>query len=215
MSKQQEFFAAIESGHLDDVREALSADQSLVNARNESGISAVLFSLYNGKNEIAKLLIDRGARLDLFRSSGLGNSRACRAILHKDPGTINSYSPDGWTALHLAVFFGRVNIVHFLLIKGANIDALSKNDELVAPLHSALANPINSAVGQLLIGAGADSTQDRLSDTHLFTMLLRTAWTRWCAACLPMVSNRISRTMKEKRRTILRLNAEKRSQPAF
>jgi uncharacterized protein len=53
------------------------------------------------------------------------------------------------------VFFGRVNIVHFLLSKGADIDAPSKNDQLVTPLHSALANPHNSAVGQLLIGAGA------------------------------------------------------------
>ncbi len=168
MSKQQEFFSEIASGHLDNVREALSADQSLVNARNESGISAVLFSLYNGKNEIARLLIDRGARLDLFEAAASGTQERVEQLLHKDPGTINSYSPDGWTALHLAVFFGRVNIVHFLLSKGANIDAPSKNDELVAPLHSALANPINSAVGQLLIGAGANlNTRQALGYTPL------------------------------------------------
>jgi ankyrin repeat protein len=151
----QEFFSAIAAGHLDKVREALSADTNLVNARNENGISVVLFSLYNGKNEIARLLIDRGARLDLFEAAASGTQERVEQLLQKDPGTISSYSSDGWTALHLAVFFGRVNIVHLLLSKGANIDAPSRNDQLVTPLHSALANPHNSAVGQLLIGAGA------------------------------------------------------------
>jgi ankyrin repeat protein len=156
MPGQQEFFSAIAAGRLDEVRDALLADQSMVNARNEQGISAVLFSLYNGKNEIARLLIDRGARLDLFEASASGSQERVEQLLHKDPTTINSYSADGWTALHLAVFFGRVNIVHLLLSKGANIDAPSKNDQHLAPLHSALANPHNSAVGQLLIGAGAN-----------------------------------------------------------
>lgn len=156
MSTQQDFFSEIASGHVDKVREALSADPGLVNARNESGISVVLFSLYHGKNEIARVLIDRGARLDLFEAAASGTQERVEQLLHKDPGAINSYSADGWTALHLAVFFGRVNIVHLLLSKGANINAPSKNDELVTPLHSALANPHNSAVGQLLIGAGAD-----------------------------------------------------------
>ena len=163
MSTKQEFFSEIASGHLDKVREALSADPDLVNARNESGISVVLFSLYNGRNEIVRLLIDRGARLDLFEAAASGTQERVEQQLHKDPGAINSYSADGWTALHLAVFFGRVNIVHFLLSKGANIDAPSNNDQFVTPLHSALANPHNSAVGQLLIGAGANlnATQAR------------------------------------------------------
>jgi uncharacterized protein len=155
MSTPQEFFSAIAAGHLDKVREGLVADPNLVNAKNESGISVVLFSLYNGRNEIARLLIDRGARLDCFEAAATGTQERVEQLLQKDPVSINSYSSDGWTALHLAVFFGRVNIVHLLLSKGANIDAPSRNDQLVTPLHSALANPHNSAVGQLLIGAGA------------------------------------------------------------
>jgi ankyrin repeat protein len=156
MPTKQEFFSAIQSGHADIVREFLSADPRLVNARNDSGLSAVLVATYGGRNEIAKLLIDRGARLDLFEAAATGNQDRVEQLLHKDPGTINSYSSDGWTSLHLAVFFGRVNIVHFLLAKGADINAVSTNDQRVAPLHSALANPHNSAVAQLLIGAGAN-----------------------------------------------------------
>jgi ankyrin repeat protein len=58
--------------------------------------------------------------------------------------------------LHLAVFFGRINIVHLLLNRGAEINAASKNDQRVTPLHSALANPKNATVAQLLIDSGAD-----------------------------------------------------------
>lgn len=156
MPTTQEFFSAIQSGHVDLVRELLSADPALLNAKNESGLSAVLMATYAGKNEIAKLLIDRGARLDLFEAAATGNQDRVEQLLHKDPTTINSYSSDGWTPLHLAVFFGRINIVHFLLAKGADINAVSTNDQRVTPLHSALANPHNSAVAQLLIGAGAN-----------------------------------------------------------
>jgi ankyrin repeat protein len=156
MSTHGEFIASIADGRLDTVRDMLSADPGLVNARHENGVSAVLFSLYVGKNEITRLLIDRGARLDLFEASATGAQDAVERLLQKEPASINTFSVDGWTPLHLAVFFGRVNIVHLLLGKGANIDALSRNDLLVAPIHSALANPDNSAVGQLLIGAGAN-----------------------------------------------------------
>lgn len=182
MSKQEEFFSAIAAGHVDKVREALLADPSLVNAKNENGISAVLFALYNGKNEMARLIIDRGARLDLFEAAASGTQERVEQLLHKDPAAINQYSPDGWTALHLAVFFGRVNIVHFLLSKGANIDAPSKNDELVAPplpwqiRTIPLWDSFSSERAQI-------SMHNRLSEIHPSTMLQRTAWSRLYAAC--------------------------------
>ena len=156
MMKNQEFFSAIAAGQVEKVQEGLSADPGLLNAKNENDVSAVLFSVYVGRTEIAKLLIDRGADLDLFEAAATGTQERLELLLRKNPASINSFSAEGWTPLHLAVFFGRINIVHLLLSKGANINIPSKNDQRVSPLHSALANPQNSAVGQLLIGAGAD-----------------------------------------------------------
>jgi ankyrin repeat protein len=156
MGTQQDFFSAIESGHADQVRGLLSADPQLVNAKDEAGLSAVLLATYHGRNEIAKLLIDRGARLDIFEAAATGTQDRVEQLLHKDPGSLNSCSADGWMPLHLAVFFGRINIVHLLLNKGAQINATSKNDQRVTPLHSALANPQNATVAQLLIDSGAD-----------------------------------------------------------
>ena len=145
----------MQAGHMDGVREILSSHPELVNAKNEAGLSAVLYAVYNGKNEIAKLLIDRGARLDIFEAAATGTQDRVEQLLHKDPNSLNSFSPDGWTPLHLAVFFGRVNIVHLLLSKGADINTVAKNEEQVTPLHSALANRNNAAVAQLLIDCGA------------------------------------------------------------
>lgn len=156
MRTEQRLFAAIEAGQIETVRELLSADGTLVDARNTVGLSAVLVATYYGRNEIAKLLIDAGARLTIFEAAATGAQDRVEHILGKDPSAINSYSADGWTPLHLAVFFGRINIVHILHSKGADLNAVSNNDQRVTPLHSALANPNNAAVAQLLIDYGAD-----------------------------------------------------------
>jgi ankyrin repeat protein len=162
MSTQQQLFAAIESGQTGTVRLLLSADSALVNARNASGLSAVLYATYAGRNEIAKILIDRGARLDIFEAAATGSQDRLEQLLHNDQSKLNSFSADGWTPLHLAVFFGRVNTTHVLLEKGADLDAASHTEERVTPLHSALANPHNAALAQVLIDAGADISATQL-----------------------------------------------------
>lgn len=162
MSTQQQLFAAIEAGQTDTVRLLLSTDSTLADARNASGRSAVLVATYHGKNEIVKILINEGARLDIFEASATGTQDRVEQLLQGDPDAVNSYSADGWTPLHLAVFFGRVNIVHFLLGRGAALNAVSRTDERVTPLHSALANPHNAPLAQVLIDAGADISATQL-----------------------------------------------------
>jgi uncharacterized protein len=156
MSSMQMLFSAIEEGRTETVREILSADSTLVNARNESGLSAILSATYRGRNDIARLLLDLGAQLDIFEAAATGTQDRLEQLLQQEPGLKESWSNDGWTPLHLAVFFGRVNIAHFLLSKGVDINAASRTNERVSPLHSALANPNNAAIAQLLIEHGAD-----------------------------------------------------------
>jgi ankyrin repeat protein len=162
MSVNDELFAAIEKGQLDAVRILLSSEPSLIDARNASGLSAVLYATYAGRNEIAKTLIDRGARLNIFEAAATGSQERLEQLLHTDITSLNSYSTDGWTPLHLAVFFGRVNTTHVLLAMGADLNAVSHTEERVTPLHSALANPHNAALAQLLIDAGADISAAQL-----------------------------------------------------
>lgn len=156
MRSEQRLFAALEAGQIETVRELIAGDHTLVNARNTSGLSAILVATYYGRSEITKLLIDAGAHLTIHEAAATGAQERVDQMLQKEPSAINSYSTDGWTPLHLAVFFGRVNVVHLLHSKGADLNAVSKNEQQVRPLHSALSNPNNAAVAQLLIGYGAD-----------------------------------------------------------
>jgi ankyrin repeat protein len=162
MSANDDLFAAIEHGEINAVHILLAGDPSLVDARNASGLSAVMYSTYTGRNEIARLLIDGGARLDVFEAAATGAQEQLEQLLHTNFALLNSFSDDGWTPLHLAVFFGRVNTTHVLLARGADLNAVSHTDERVTPLHSALANPHNAALAQVLIDAGADISVTQL-----------------------------------------------------
>lgn len=156
MTPQQQLFGAIESGQTDTLLRLLSADPSLVDARSTSGLSAVLYATYIGLNEIARTLIDRGARLDVFEAAATGTQERLEHLLQDDSSKVNANSADGWTPLHLAVFFGRANTTRVLLSKGADLNAVSRSQERVTPLHSALANPHNTSLALLLVEAGAD-----------------------------------------------------------
>src|SRR5207245_1701083 len=64
-----ELFAAIKAGDLAAVERALTADRSLVDARDETGLSPVLAALYRGEDEIASAILHRGPSL-LVRDAG-------------------------------------------------------------------------------------------------------------------------------------------------
>jgi ankyrin repeat protein len=168
MSRNDDLFSAIEKGHTDAVRSLVSDDAALVDARNASGLSAVLYATYTGRDEIAKVLIDRGASLDIFEAAATGTQDRLELLLHNDPSKLNAYSADGWTPLHLAVFFGRVNTTHVLVARGADLNAVSHGGDRVTPLHSALANPHNAALAQVLIDAGASIS---VTQSHGYTPL--------------------------------------------
>jgi ankyrin repeat protein len=92
MRSEQRLFAAIEAGQIETVRELISGDRMLVDARNADGLSAVLVATYYGRSEIAKLLIDTGAQLTIFEAAATGAQEHVEQMLKKDPASINSYS---------------------------------------------------------------------------------------------------------------------------
>lgn len=158
MKHDPEFFEMIKEGDTVKVEALLKHNPQLANARNEGGISALLFAVYYGKADIADVLLENGAMVDIFEACAVGARDKVIKLLALDPYLLNSYSHDGWTPLHMAVFFGHIDLVRFLLDAGADIDALSKNGQDLTPLHSALANPHHAKVSLLLIEKGADIT---------------------------------------------------------
>jgi uncharacterized protein len=131
----------------------VSADPTLIDARSRSGDSAILTAVYHRQKEIVNLLVARGAALSLFEACAAGEIERVERTL--DASTINTFSADGWTPLHLAAFFGHPKITEMLLAQGADVTARSRNPNGNTPLHAALAGNHKLVVG-LLIGRGAD-----------------------------------------------------------
>jgi ankyrin repeat protein len=149
---------AVKTGDKARVEELLHAEPALANARAASGESALLLSVYAGKKEITDLLLARGAEAGLFEAAAAGLAGRVRDWLTAHPQQIGSYSPDGFTPLHLAVFFGHRALVHDLLDWGADVNAPAVNRTFargVTPLHSALARGY-ADIAETLLARGAD-----------------------------------------------------------
>jgi len=133
----------------------VSAEPELIDARSRTGDSAILTAVYHRQKEIVNLLVSRGVTLTLFEACAAGELERAERLVGDDPAAINAFSGDGWTALHLAAFFGHTKIAELLLAHGADVAAYSKNANRNTPLHAALAGN-HAFVAAVLMGAGAD-----------------------------------------------------------
>lgn len=152
---QAKLLEAIRKGDRGKVRELVDADVGLLQAHAASGESAVLLAVYHGQDAIAMDLVQAGASTDLHESAALGLTERVRDRLRHDPAAIDGCSFDGWTALHLAAFFGRSEATRVLLVAGARHDLLARNAQANLALHAATAGRRTEIV-ELLLGAGAD-----------------------------------------------------------
>jgi ankyrin repeat protein len=151
----EEFFNAIKEGESARVEQMISRNPSLVNAKNSQGMSPVTVATYYGKSKIAEVLVSRGAKLNLYEASITGKLEAVKDILRKNPAEANSLSPDGFSSLHLAAFFGHAEIVKYLLEMGADANTVANNRMKVMPLHSAVAHN-QLEISEILIVHGAE-----------------------------------------------------------
>lgn len=149
------FFDAIRSGDRAAVDTLLASDSSLLGARDENGLGAYAAAQYSGRSEIAALLLERGVKLDVYTACMAGARDTAVQMIAGNPELARSYSSDGWTALHLACFFGQPEIADALIARGAEVNARSRNRMQNTPLHAAAAGR-NQAAVRLLLEHGAD-----------------------------------------------------------
>src|SRR5437764_12776413 len=147
------FIDAIKAGEFERVKAMVSAEPTLIDARSRTGESAILTAVYHRQKEIVNLLVARGAALSIFEACAAGELERAERLVNA--GTINAWSADGWTPLHLAAFFGHTKVAELLLSHGADVSARSRNSNGNTPLHAALAGNHKFVAG-LLIGRGAD-----------------------------------------------------------
>jgi len=151
-----ELWQAVAAGDDEAVREAVDARPEVAAERNEEGLSLVLWALYNGRRELVEPILDANPPLDVFDAAAVGRTRGLEELLDAEPELARSWSPDGFTALHLASFFGEEEAARILLERGAEVGLVARNADIhVTPLHSAAAGG-HSSIVKLLLEHGAD-----------------------------------------------------------
>lgn len=169
----QEFIDAATQGDVAKVKEMLSIDPLLAQSRDQNGLSVILKAAYYGKREVVEALLASGVQLNLFEAAATGQTDRIRTLLEDEPTLVTSYSPDGFTALSLAVFFGHAETVNALLAAGAEVNAASRETMKLTPLASAMAAGHNE-IARVLIDHGANVNAKGESDlTPLHTAAAR------------------------------------------
>ncbi len=149
------FFEAVRAGDLAAVQQMVADDPSLLRARDERGLDAFTAARYARNEGMAEYLLSAGAELNVFSAAMAGRAGRIREILAGEPALVSGYSHDGWTALHLAAFFGKREPAEVLIQAGADVNARSLNPMRNTPLHAAAAGRSTELV-RLLAEHGAD-----------------------------------------------------------
>jgi ankyrin repeat protein len=118
-------------------------------------VSELLQAVYRGDTEARDAILGERAPADVFEAAAVGDLDRLGALLEADASRAAAFAEDGFTALHLAAFFGHVEAVRLLLRHGAKLESVAENPMRVRPLHSAAASG-DRAVVRLLVDAGAD-----------------------------------------------------------
>jgi ankyrin repeat protein len=147
-------FELLQAGDADGLRRLLEQDPAFSEARDSTGVSLLMHSLYRGRRDLAELIASKKKALDIFEATALGRLDRLKQSLRDDASAINSRSKDGFTALHFACFFGQPDAARLLIESGAAVDAVAANPTRVMPLHSA-ASARNLEAARLLLEHGA------------------------------------------------------------
>jgi uncharacterized protein len=103
-------------------------------------MSELLQALYRGDRDEAERLAV-GRTLDVFEAAALGRTDRLRELLDEDESRTNAFGDDGFHPLGLACFFGRVDAARLLVERGADVNALARNEHIkTAAIHAAAAS---------------------------------------------------------------------------
>jgi ankyrin repeat protein len=159
MRPEREVFDAIKAGDVSRLGQLLRAHPEAASAKDQAGLSPVLLASYQGLKEAVGMLLEAGARLDVFDAAAVGDAARLAQLIDAEPALVHSFSPDGFPLLGLAAYFGHARAVNYLLERGADPNAASKNALRLRPIHGAAAHrklETSTAIARKLIERGAD-----------------------------------------------------------
>jgi len=155
MTPAQELHEAIRVGDEARVNALLDANPELIHGGGAAGMPPLLLAVYTRRPLMAKLLLRRGAQLDVYAAAAMGETEACKGFIEADEVLLEMASSDGWTPLHLACFFGHLATAEMLLEMGASPKTRSANAMHNTPLHAAAASR-SAEICALLLSHGAE-----------------------------------------------------------
>lgn len=144
----QSIFALVDADDAAAIRELLGREPGAAAARDENGLSPLVRALYKGNR----------AAFDAIRGAAPPADPWDRLVAGETDGlpSPGAWSPDGFTALHLAAFAHNAAGARVLLESGADPDAISQASfARVTPLGTcAFGNAVE--VARVLLDHGAD-----------------------------------------------------------
>ncbi|MCC6511501.1 MAG: ankyrin repeat domain-containing protein [Pirellulaceae bacterium] len=151
---------AVEAQEFDTATRLLKSELD-VNATQPDGMTALHWAIHHNELELAKLLVDRGARIEvktrygvtpLFLACQSGHHELVQWLLTSGANP-NTALPNGETVLMTAARTGRVAPVKALIAASAEVNAREKKEQTALMWASAAGN---TEVVDELIKAGAD-----------------------------------------------------------
>lgn len=146
---------AIKAGDTATIEALITRDPALLGGGAAGEATPLLLSIYLGKPEVTRLLLDRGAPVSFAEACALGDAERVEALLAGDPSLLLSRSTDGFPAASLSIFFRHSELARRLIERGADVNAAAGNAQRVAPLHAAAA-VCDRETTALLLERGAD-----------------------------------------------------------
>ena len=154
-----EFIQLATTGDPGDAQRALQANSALANARNAQGVSIVCLLVYRGRTELAAACASLRSDLDVFEAVCIGDLARVVQLVGADAALANAVSPDGFSPVGYAAFFGHAALLRELIARGGRVNVPSRNAMRVCPLHSAAANSDQdkaTELARIVLDAGAD-----------------------------------------------------------
>jgi uncharacterized protein len=154
---KNDFVEAIAEPDTQWARNLAAQKSALMAARDKKGLLPAMHALYAGDRGLAQSLMPADSALTVSEAAAFGRIERLRALLDGDPKLARSWSPDGFTPLHLALFSGEEAALRLLIERRADLEAPSRHRTIrgVRPLHTA-AFVRERGMAEILIDAGAE-----------------------------------------------------------
>lgn len=130
----------------DTLLPALPSGATPSRIRNREGTSLIQHCVYRGLDKNLAALLEVSPEVALHDAVAAGSVDRVRALLAAGSDALDTLSPDGWTPLHLAAYFGRIEILEMLLEAGADPTIWGRAFERNLPIQAACAGAHDAAV---------------------------------------------------------------------